>query len=251
MVKDDGTSGKSISFSVHTFKYLKYLIFFSLIAIIVFLGFVLPKAFDYKNILQQNEQLLKERNQVSVILQDMDRIKQVNEIIRRSLSETAGSELDSIFKDDSDYQSLISPQHSMGLLDNYPTYLPIDGFVNARYTPKKGFFNSDHLGIDLSSIDDNEVNAAGRGYVLFSNWTYKYGNTVIIDHQNGYVSIYGHNERNLVQEGDKVNRGEKIAIMGNTGNSKGSHLHFEIWHDGEAIDPSVMISELLPDSTQR
>mgnify|MGYP003958040695 FL=1 len=132
----------------------------------------------------------------------------------------------------------------MGLLDDLPTYLPIKGFVNAGFQVREGLFSQDHLGLDLSSIEDRVVKAAGRGYVIFSDWTYRFGNTIIIDHGNGYLTVYGHNEQNLVTQRQVVDRAEPIAIMGNTGISEGAHLHFEIWYEGVPLDPATFITEL-------
>ena len=63
------------------------------------------------------------------------------------------------------------------------------------------------------------------------------GNGVVIDHQNGYYSHYYHNEENFVKKNEKIDEGMLIATLGNTGVSTGPHLHFEIWKDGQPIDP--------------
>ena len=63
------------------------------------------------------------------------------------------------------------------------------------------------------------------------------------------MTVYGHNERNLVRQRQVVERAEPIAIMGNTGLSEGAHLHFEIWHDGIPLDPASMITELAEEPT--
>lgn len=228
---------------------------FALIILVIFLilaGFYLiPKAIQYNKFASENELLLNERSQVKNVLEDYKRIKQVNDFIRKSL----GTQLDltdnpdSILSDnptDASDANITLPDgmyRTTGLLENLPTYPPIRGFVNAPFRVKSKFSMTDHMGVDLSSIDDRVVKAAAKGFVVFANWTYYYGNTVIIDHQNGYMTIYAHNERNLVEQRQLVDRGEPIAILGNTGHSAGAHLHFEIWLDGVPVDPLTLIPE--------
>ena len=65
--------------------------------------------------------------------------------------------------------------------------------------------------------------------------------TVDIDHGNGYVTRYGHNQENLVQEGDKVEKGQAIALMGSSGRSTGPHVHFEVLRNGKVVNPSKYI----------
>jgi len=77
--------------------------------------------------------------------------------------------------------------------------------------------------------------------VVFANWTNDLGYTVILYHSNGYFTIYGHNQRNSVVEHQYITRGQVIGYLGNTGKSDGPHLHFEIWQEGNPIDPQTMI----------
>ena len=79
--------------------------------------------------------------------------------------------------------------------------------------------------------------AAGDGKVIFAGWKAVYGKTVEIDHGYGFISRYGHNSAILVNEGDKVKKGEPIARLGNTGNSTGPHLHFTILKNNESVNP--------------
>lgn len=99
-----------------------------------------------------------------------------------------------------------------------------------------------HAGIDISGggVHGKEILATDGGRVLQVNtegWGGGYGLYVIIDHGNGYTSVYAHCSEILVQEGDRVTQGEVIARVGNTGNSYGSHLHFEIRINGTSVDP--------------
>ena len=94
-----------------------------------------------------------------------------------------------------------------------------------------------HDGIDIMANSGHRIVAADSGVVSFVGWTSSLGLTVIIDHENGYRTVYGHNLRNLVAEGDRVTRGQHIADVGQTGPTLFDHLHFEILHNGRHVDP--------------
>jgi murein DD-endopeptidase MepM/ murein hydrolase activator NlpD len=94
-----------------------------------------------------------------------------------------------------------------------------------------------HNGIDIGLPVGTPVKAADGGTVKFSGKYGGFGNLVIIDHGDGYESYYGHNEKNLVSKGDKVHKGQTIALSGNTGNSTGPHLHFEVRRFGAPVNP--------------
>lgn len=98
-----------------------------------------------------------------------------------------------------------------------------------------------HYGIDLVAPLDAEIRSAGRGIVQAAGWDDDLGNYVEIRHGFGYVTIYGHCSRLVVQAGDRVEPGQVIAALGGTGRVTAPHLHFEIWRDGEAVDPRIVI----------
>lgn len=95
-----------------------------------------------------------------------------------------------------------------------------------------------HSGIDIGVDYGTAVPAVDSGTVTYSGWAKGYGYFVMIDHGDGIVSCYGHNQDLLVQEGDKVSKGDVISLSGSTGYSTGPHLHFEVRQDGEPIDPT-------------
>lgn len=104
-----------------------------------------------------------------------------------------------------------------------------------------------HPGIDIAAPLDVEVMAAQKGTVIVSEWDDGYGNMVKIQHDNGIVTFYAHCNELKVSEGDTVEAGDIIALVGSTGASTGPHLHFEIQKDGEPIDP---IGEYLKVTTE-
>ena len=99
-----------------------------------------------------------------------------------------------------------------------------------------------HEGIDMSGPSGTPIIAADGGTVITAGWYQGYGLAVIIDHQNGYKTLYGHCSTLAVSVGDKVYQGQHIANVGSTGNSTGPHLHFEIWINGTKVDPEPYIS---------
>ena len=101
----------------------------------------------------------------------------------------------------------------------------------------QSFNGSSNKGVDYAGKMGDPVNAAADGKVIFSgNSLRSYGNLVIIKHNNSFITIYAHNSKNLVKEGDTVKRGQKIAEMGNT-ESESIKLHFELRKDSKPIDP--------------
>ncbi len=114
-----------------------------------------------------------------------------------------------------------------------PLTKPTLGLITRDFAPEDG-----HLGIDISGKIGTLIYTPAPGTVIFSNWTYNYGYTLIIAHGSGYRTVYKHTQQLLKFEGEFVRRGDPIAIMGNTGTeSSGPHLHFEIWKDGNPLNP--------------
>lgn len=98
-----------------------------------------------------------------------------------------------------------------------------------------------HSGIDIGVDYGTPVKAALGGVVLEADWMSGYGNTVVIDHGKGLMTLYGHNQKLAVKQGDQVKQGDIIAYAGSTGNSTGPHVHFEIRVNGEAVDPTLYL----------
>lgn len=113
---------------------------------------------------------------------------------------------------------------------------PING---ARLTSRFGRRgNRPHKGVDFAAKMGTPIYATADGVVIYSGSRQRgYGNLVILKHSDDYVSVYAHNRRNLVDEGQKVRQGSQIAELGNSGRSTGPHLHFEIRHRGKPLDP--------------
>jgi len=100
-----------------------------------------------------------------------------------------------------------------------------------------------HRGVDFAGKRGSEVIAVAAGVVTYSGPRYGYGNMVEVNHGNGYVTRYAHNEENLVEPGDSVQPGETIALMGSTGRATGPNLHFEVRYRGQPVDPVRFIRQ--------
>jgi len=118
-------------------------------------------------------------------------------------------------------------------------------FFNPAVGMVSSSFNSveNHFGIDIVTKKDESIKSTLAGTVIYSGWTSESGYMIQIQHNNDIVSVYKHNSVVLKNEGERVNAGQVIAIVGNSGEiTTGPHLHFEIWHKGTAIDPQDYIS---------
>jgi murein DD-endopeptidase MepM/ murein hydrolase activator NlpD len=100
-----------------------------------------------------------------------------------------------------------------------------------------------HTGIDLAAPKGTAITAAAAGTVIYAGPMGGYGNAVKIDHGHGYATLYGHSSKILVKVGDKVERGDEIALVGSTGMSTGPHLHYEVFVDSTRIDPIAFLMQ--------
>ena len=111
---------------------------------------------------------------------------------------------------------------------------PTTGVITSPYGMRWGAM---HSGVDIGSAQGTAIKAADNGTVTFSGWNGGYGYIVKIDHGNGTSTTYAHASKLLVSKGDSVTKGQVIALVGNTGNSYGAHLHFEIHVNGKHVNP--------------
>jgi murein DD-endopeptidase MepM/ murein hydrolase activator NlpD len=118
---------------------------------------------------------------------------------------------------------------------------PVSGTINSGYGPRGSSF---HDGIDIAAPEGTPIQAIERGEVIYSDQLRGYGNMVILRHQGGIVSVYAHNQVNLVREGQLVDKGDVIAKVGSTGRVTGPHLHFEIRKNNTAQDPLRYLPQL-------
>lgn len=123
---------------------------------------------------------------------------------------------------------------------------PLDrGRLTSRFGRRWG---RQHEGIDLAAPMKTPIRAAADGTVIFAGTARGYGNVVLLKHGARYVTVYAHNDANLVQQGQTVKTGQTIALLGNTGQSTGPHTHFEIRDNGKPRNPLFFLelSDLRP-----
>ncbi len=111
---------------------------------------------------------------------------------------------------------------------------PLQAPLSSLYGPRGGRF---HDGIDIDGESGDPVVAAASGTVVYSDKLGGYGRLVVVRHDNGYFSAYAHNKKNLVEKGKKVQKGDLIAYVGDSGSTTGDHLHFEIRDQNGTYDP--------------
>lgn len=94
-----------------------------------------------------------------------------------------------------------------------------------------------HNGIDFAGKPDSPIVVTADGVVRHTGWVHGYGQAVLVDHGFGYSTLYAHTTGIIVKPGQVVKRGERIATMGSSGNSTGTHLHYEVWKNGQPVNP--------------
>ncbi len=219
---------KRFSISYFWFGFLLFFFVSFTVGIVGAFWYYLPKINEFHLKEDQYEKMLLERTQVLELYQDLNRLGQMKEIIRKNLS-VVDSEREENDQDPKTY--------NVTYIENIPSQPPVDGFLTQRVLNKSFVWQKNHYGIDIAVNEGESVLAAASGRVIFSGWTYDLGNLIIIYHGDDYFSHYGHNQINLVQNHSIIKRGDIIALAGSTGISSGPHLHFEIWKGERVIDP--------------
>ena len=124
--------------------------------------------------------------------------------------------------------------------------LPIEGlhfFTPLKGVISQGYDKALHPYIDITAPGNSVVMSVLDGTVISAGWSDQDGYTIRIQHDGDIISVYKHNQKLMKKTGDKVTAGTPIAILGGTGSlSDGDHLHFELWHKGEAVDPTKYIN---------
>ena len=144
-----------------------------------------------------------------------------------------------IKKEDSILRGVVEKEDRFNALESASTkvkfvlFSPLYGEVTSDFD-----YGIKHFGTDIAAPIKSPVKSVANGTVVFAEWTLQTGYVVIIEHSFGLTSIYKHNESGLVSQGEMVESGQVIALSGNTGElSTGPHLHFELWRDGNPVDP--------------
>ena len=184
-------------------------------------------------------------------------LKNVTGIISGTIELDSIREIDSLARADADFEIPRSPEeeeyvknfeqeekYNLTVLNTNP--LPMDGLF--FYKPVNGVISSHyqadihHFGVDIAAASKESVLATLDGTVMYAGYDPNQGNVIQLQHKNGFVSVYKHNELLLKEPGEQVVAGEAIALVGNTGKlSTGPHLHFELWYNGKPVNPEDFI----------
>ena len=184
-------------------------------------------------------------------------LKNVTGIISGTIELDSIREIDSLARVDADFEIPRSPEeeeyvksfeqeekYNLTVLNTNP--LPMDGLF--FYKPVNGVISSHyqadihHFGVDIAAASKESVLATLDGTVMYAGYDPNQGNVIQLQHKNGFVSVYKHNELLLKEPGEQVVAGEAIALVGNTGKlSTGPHLHFELWYNGKPVNPEDFI----------
>ena len=160
-------------------------------------------------------------------------------------SRTATADAADLLSKDSLLREVVREEEEFGISARNKRDLPIEGlhfFTPLKGVVSQGYDANIHPYMDITAPAGSVVKATLDGTVIFSGWSEEAGNTIQIQHESDIVSIYKHNEKLLKKVGEKVTAGAPIALVGNTGDiSTGTHLHFELWHKGETVDPTLYI----------
>jgi murein DD-endopeptidase MepM/ murein hydrolase activator NlpD len=163
---------------------------------------------------------------------DVDALARRAHILNRSLGEV--------------YDSLSRQRERLAAT---PSIMPTKGWITSAFARERVHpilhLARPHEGIDVTAPAGAEIAAPAAGFVTDVAWEEGYGNLLTLDHGNGLLTRYAHCGKILVARGQRVKRGQKIALVGSTGLSTGPHLHYEVWVNGKPVDPMKYV---LPDA---
>ncbi len=152
------------------------------------------------------------------------------------------SPIDSMFKKDFqevDYEQLVRKNDAKESLQQIFFFPPIrGGVVTSEFNLK-----TKHYGVDVVAKKDEPIKCTADGTVIFASWTQDSGHVIAVQHRNQIVSFYKHNSTLLRKVGEIVKAGDLLAIIGNSGEmTEGPHLHFEMWYEGNPVDPMDFVN---------
>jgi murein DD-endopeptidase MepM/ murein hydrolase activator NlpD len=139
---------------------------------------------------------------------------------------------------------ILRTERYLDAIQNVPLGPPIPGVLTSRFGQRIDPINGEaayHQGVDIRGPLGSDVKATAEGTVLLQTYDNGSGRYVVIDHGNGFRTKYAHLKKSLVQEGDTVERGQVIGLLGNSGRSTGPHVHYEILYGDKVVNPSRFI----------
>ena len=169
----------------------------------------------------------------------------IDSLIKTQKSKASALDMETIARQDSLLREHVKEEEQFGISARDRRDLPIEGlhfFTPLKGVVSQGYDAAIHPYIDIAAPEGSVVKATLDGTVIFAGWSDDAGYTIQLQHDGDIVSIYKHNDKLLKKTGDKVTAGSPIALVGNTGElTTGDHLHFELWHKGKTVDPTLYI----------
>jgi len=178
-----------------------------------------------------------------------DKVDERDTDVVQSDNKSNGSKLDKKYELDEqfkkEFENLSKDNYSVNeeetkvtTIENMSFISPVDGIVSNNFN-----YANEHFAIDIVTKPNEPVKSVLDGRVIISSWTPETGNIIVIQHKNNIISVYKHNAVLLKKVGIFVNAGDAIAIVGNSGElTTGPHLHFEIWENGNPVNPEQYIN---------
>jgi hypothetical protein len=174
------------------------------------------------------------------VFMDVEEMQRSTPPVNTNIDVTEVSPVDSMFRQEFEQtdMSLINTSGSYRELREVFLFSPIAGFVSAPYNVKDG-----HYGVDVVAKKNEPVKCIADGTVIMASWTQDSGYVIAVQHRSNLISVYKHNAELLKKVGNFVNAGEIISIIGNTGDlTDGPHLHFELWLNGNSVNPEEFVT---------
>ncbi len=246
VVMNEDTFKEKYSFSLNLRNI--YILLSSIVVIFFLLMFLLISYTPIKHLvpgygdIENNTYILKLNRYIDNLETQMKTQEQYNKSLRKIIlgndtsamvNSEAKAKIDQEIPDTKNLKKNQVINISKERFDGLQFITPLSGKINKMIEVKSG-----HYGVDIAGVKDSPIKAAMRGVVIFSDWSTETGNTIIIQHPNGMISVYKHNSSLFKEIGDFVEGGEVIGVIGNTGTlTDGPHLHFELWKNGLPLDP--------------
>jgi murein DD-endopeptidase MepM/ murein hydrolase activator NlpD len=187
---------------------------------------------------EENEQLRRYQFKVQLLEENL---KEARRLVNR-LTELAGIDFEfTELPDDSTlFASFDAPSAAILTRDagpdlTWPSGLPMQGFISQDFEIESQ--EHYHPGVDIACAEGTPVLTTAAGTVVFADYDSTYGHLIVVQHSDTVMTLYGHNSEILVEAGQKVMAGSRIALSGNTGKSTAPHLHYEVRVNDEPIDP--------------
>lgn len=261
---DDSTYHEKWSFNLSSLNLISLVLLYSFL--IVVLIFLLIRFTPIKTVFVDNTNLYELNQNLAentVIIDSLQNKINATDIYLEDLRKILkGEDMADVVSDSSNFISEnYKPDFSINAADSTLRYkIENEDVSNTSFSDQEkeiGFFMSpvrgvvsksinhgeNHFGVDVVTQKDEPIKATLEGIVIFSNWTSTEGNVIIVQHHNNIISAYKHCSVLLQDLGDRVDVGDPIAIVGNSGEfTDGPHLHFEIWQNGVALNPQEFIS---------